>query len=250
MRDLAASHGKLARLVIEGEEIEVDAAVRDGLRDPVTHMIRNALDHGIEPPEVRCAAGKEAFGTITLRAMHTAGSVVVELCDDGAGFHRRRILEQARALGMLSDKTHVADEDLLRLVLAPGFSTATAVTDLSGRGVGMDVVARNVSMLKGSIGIRSTEGKGSTVTLRVPLTVAIIDGFAVNGASETFVIPMESVRECLAFRAERRHEKTDASVGVLNLRGEPLPSLEPELLIRAARKLVAGEDLAGEFEAR
>jgi two-component system chemotaxis sensor kinase CheA len=224
VRDLAASHGKLARLVIDGDDVEVDAAVRDGLRDPITHMVRNAVDHALEAPEARRAAGKEPVGTVTLRARYEAGWVVVEVCDDGAGFRRGRILERARALGLVSEATHLGDDDLLRLVLAPGFSTAAAVTDLSGRGVGMDVVARNVTSLKGSISIRSTDGLGAVVTLRVPLTLAIIDGFAVGAAGETYVIPMEAVRECVALDgASATPPGGPRGDGVVSLRGEPLP---------------------------
>lgn len=224
VRDLAASHGKLARLVIDGDDVEVDAAVRDGLRDPITHMVRNAVDHALEAPEARRAAGKEPVGTVTLRARYEAGWVVVEVCDDGAGFHRGRILERARALGLVSEATQLGDDDLLRFVLAPGFSTSAAVTDLSGRGVGMDVVARSVAALKGSISIRSTDGLGAVVTLRVPLTLAIIDGFAVGAAGETYVIPMEAVRECVALDgASATPPGGPRGDGVVSLRGEPLP---------------------------
>ena len=223
VRDLAASHGKMARLVVEGDDVEVDAAVRDGLRDPITHMVRNAIDHGLELPEARTSAGKEPFGTITLRARREAGWIVVEVCDDGAGFRRDRILARAREIGLVREGATPADDELLRLVLTPGFSTATAVTDLSGRGVGMDVVARNVAALKGSIAIRSAEGKGSVVTIRVPLTLAIIDGFAVEAAAETYVIPMDAVRECVGFRSTGAVDDAGFRGGVVSLRGEALP---------------------------
>jgi two-component system chemotaxis sensor kinase CheA len=224
VRDLAAGHGKLARLVVEGDDVEVDAAVRDGLRDPVTHMVRNAMDHALETPDVRTAAGKEAYGTITLRARRESGWVVVEVCDDGAGFRRERILARAREVGLVKEGASLpSDDELLRFVLAPGFSTASTVTDLSGRGVGMDVVARNVAALKGTIGIRSTEGRGSVVTLRVPLTLAIIEGFAVEAARETYVIPMEAVRECVGLRSAMREGGASVRAGVVNLRGEALP---------------------------
>jgi two-component system chemotaxis sensor kinase CheA len=223
VRDLAASHGKLARLVVEGDDVEVDAAVRDGLRDPITHMVRNAIDHALEMPDVRTAAGKDSFGTITLRARREAGWVLVEVCDDGAGFRRDRILARAREIGLVREGVAPTDDELLRLVLTPGFSTATTVTDLSGRGVGMDVVARNVAALKGSIAIRSTEGKGSIVTIRVPLTLAIIDGFAVETAAETYVIPMEAVRECVCLRSTGSVDDAGARGGIVNLRGEALP---------------------------
>ncbi|MGH7437297.1 MAG: chemotaxis protein CheA [Polyangiaceae bacterium] len=223
VRDLATSHGKMARLVVEGDDVEVDAAVRDGLRDPITHMVRNAIDHALELPDARATAGKEPFGTITLRARREAGWVLVEVCDDGAGFRRDRILSRAREIGLVREGVTPPDDELLRLVLTPGFSTASTVTDLSGRGVGMDVVARNVAALKGTIAIRSTEGKGSTVTIRVPLTLAIIDGFAVEAASETYVIPMDAVRECVGLRSTTAVDDAGARGGIVNLRGEALP---------------------------
>jgi len=223
VRDVAAAHGKQARLVVEGDDVEVDAAVLDGLRDPVTHMIRNSIDHALETPEVRAAAGKDPTGTITLRARYAAGWVIVDVCDDGAGFDRASILRRGRALGFVAEGAHPGDDELLRLVFVPGFSTAATVTDLSGRGVGMDVVAKNVASLKGSVSVRSTDGQGSTVTVRVPLTLAIIDGFAVRAASETYVIPMESVRECIGLPGSGGGDHARASEGIVNLRGEPLP---------------------------
>jgi len=243
IRDLAAAHGKLARLVVEGDDVEVDAAVRDGLRDPITHMVRNAIDHALETPEARTSAGKGSFGTITLRARREAGWVVVEVCDDGAGFHRDRILERALAVGLVKEGATPSDDDLLRLVLEPGFSTAQAVTDLSGRGVGMDVVARNVAALKGSVSIRSTEGLGSIVTLRMPLTLAIIEGFAVDAGSETYVIPMESVRECIGLGRRQRGDSPSPRKGVVNLRGEPLPFVQLSSVLGMAASVGASENV-------
>jgi two-component system chemotaxis sensor kinase CheA len=218
VRDLAAAHGKLARLVVESHDVEVDTAVVDQLRDPITHMVRNAIDHALETPDARRAAGKDPVGTITLRAEHRGGHVLVEVRDDGAGFNRDRIVAKARGLGLVGDTESLADEEVWKLVLAPGFSTAEGVSDLSGRGVGMDVVARNVVSLKGSIGIRSEPGKGATVGIRVPLTLAIIPGFGVEAGGETFVIPMEAVRECVHLT-----EADVRSQGVVRLRDEPLP---------------------------
>jgi two-component system chemotaxis sensor kinase CheA len=245
VRDLAAAHGKLARLVVEGDDVEVDASVLDGLRDPVTHMVRNAVDHALEEPERRRATGKDPIGTITLRARYEAGWVVVEVSDDGAGFDRGRIRERALAMGLLQAGARVDDDDLLRFVLAPGFSTARAVTDLSGRGVGMDVVARNVAALKGSVGLRSPEGGGATVTLRVPLTLAVIDGFAVGAAGETYVIPMDAVRECVGLP---RGQGSDDADSILNLRGEPLPCVRlgavlgvPHMAVMGNRSVVVVE---------
>jgi two-component system chemotaxis sensor kinase CheA len=186
-------------------------------------MVRNAMDHALEPPEARTAAGKEAFGTITLRAKRESGCVVVEVCDDGAGFRRDRILARAREMGLVKAGVTPSDDDLLRLVLKPGFSTAAGVTEVSGRGVGMDVVARNVATLKGTVSIRSVEGRGSIVALRVPLTLAIIDGFAVEASKETYVIPMESVRECVGLPGPAPDDASRGTRGLINLRGEALP---------------------------
>jgi len=233
VRDLAAAHGKLARLMVEGDEVEVDAAVLDGLRDPVTHMVRNAIDHALERPAERQAVGKDPVGTVTLRARYEAGWVVVQVCDDGAGFDRARILERARELGLAGAGAALGDEEIERLVLTAGFSTARAVTELSGRGVGMDVVARNVAALKGSVSVRSTEGRGSVVTLRVPLTLAILDGFAVRAAAETFVIPMDAVRECIANAAS-------GEGGVISVRGQPVPCLKLETILGLAEASSAG----------
>jgi two-component system chemotaxis sensor kinase CheA len=220
VRDIATARGKRARLVVEGADVEVDMSVIEHLRDPLTHMIRNALDHGIEAPEAREVAGKDPCGTITLRALAEGGSIVIEIADDGRGLDRERIAEKARASGLAPNPESLSDPELMRLVLEPGFSTAGAVTDLSGRGVGMDVVRRNVEALRGSVGIESRPGRGATVTLRLPLTLAIIDGFAVGVGGETFVVPMDVVSECLAL------PEADGSPrrrGVVNLRGAALP---------------------------
>ena len=221
VRDLAPAHGKLARLAIEGEDVEVDTEVVERLRDPVMHMIRNAIDHALETPSARRDMGKDPTGTITLRARHRAGRIIVEVADDGAGFDRARILARARGLGMPIDEAVVRDADVYALVLSAGFSTSESASDLSGRGVGMDVVARNVAAIKGTIAIDSTRGRGSVVSVSVPLTLAIINGFAVRAADETYVIPLESVRECVALPP--RHGSADRAGGVLNLRGEVLP---------------------------
>ena len=176
VRDLAMAHGKQARLVIEGEDVEVDTAVIEHIRDPLVHMIRNALDHGIEPPEVRKASGKDPCGSVTLKAYHEAGNIVIELSDDGAGLSRERILDKALSRGVIADPGTLSDEEVYRLVFEAGLSTAQTVTELSGRGVGMDVVRRNIDALRGSVGIESREGRGTTITLRFPLTLAIIEG--------------------------------------------------------------------------
>jgi two-component system chemotaxis sensor kinase CheA len=219
VRDIAAMQGKQVKLVIEGEDVEVDASIVHQLRDPLLHMIRNAVDHGVESPTDRESAGKPERATIRLRASHERGSVVITCEDDGGGLRRDRLLKTARSRGMIADDAEPSDAELHALILEPGFSTAETITQLSGRGVGMDVVRQNVESLRGSLTLRSTEGAGTTVTLRLPLTIAIIDGFLVEGSGEQYVIPTDAVCECLAFPAL----SDDHPVGVLNVRGIALP---------------------------
>ncbi len=221
VRDLARAHGKVARLVTEGEEVEVDATVIEHLRDPLTHMVRNALDHGIEPPAVRTAAGKDPCGVLTLRAWHEAGSIVIELADDGAGLDRERVLQRARSAGIVPDGGSLTDQQIEQLIFEPGFTTAETVTDLSGRGVGMDVVRRNIETLRGSVAVTSQRGKGTAITLRLPLTLAIIDGLTVRVASEIFFIPLETVVESVELPADEP-QRADGR-GVLSLRDTALP---------------------------
>lgn len=221
VRDLARQLGKQVRLSIEGGEIELDMRVVEKIRDPLTHMVRNAVDHGIEAPQVRTAAGKDAWGTVRLRAFHDAGSIVIELSDDGAGIDRRLLLERARAQGVVAGEDP-GEADAIRLVFAPGVSTAAAVTELSGRGVGMDVVLRDVEALRGAIEVASQIGRGTTFRIRLPLTLALIDGFVVRAAGESYVLPMESVVECLDLPADARDFELS---GLINLRGTALPIL-------------------------
>lgn len=220
VRDISQSHNKLARLQIVGADVEVDTRVLEHLKDPLLHMIRNAVDHGIEPPEVRRSKGKAPSGSLTLTAFHQAGNILIQLSDDGAGFNRQRILAKARALDLLPEGERVSDQELFNLVFKAGFTTADSVTDLSGRGVGMDVVRRNIELLRGKIEIQSSEGQGTTITIRLPLTLAIIDGFSVIANNETYVIPLEMISECVELPSD---QISDESVGVLSLRGEPLP---------------------------
>lgn len=222
VRDLAAAQGKQARLVVEGGDVEVDTSVVERIRDPILHMVRNALDHGVEAPAARQAAGKDPAGTLTLRAYHDAGSMVIEVADDGVGLDRARIAAKAAALGLLEDPARATDEDLARAIFEPGFSTSEQVTDLSGRGVGMDVVRRNVEALRGSATVASTPGRGTTITMRVPLTLAIIQGFRVGVADQTYILPLDSVVECLELP---REDDGGAPTGVVAVRGKALPFL-------------------------
>jgi two-component system chemotaxis sensor kinase CheA len=231
LRDQAASHGKQVRLVLEGDDVEVDTKVIERISDPLTHMIRNALDHGIETPEQRSAKGKDPCGTVTLRARHETGSVVLEVADDGAGLDRERILERARARGLVGGGEELTDGQVQRLVLEPGFSTAETVTDLSGRGVGLDVVRRNVEALRGSLSIRSSPGAGTTVSARLPLTLAIIAGFGIGAGGEDYIVPLESVLETVELPREMGTGVESHGHGVMNLRGEALPCVNLRQLL-------------------
>jgi two-component system chemotaxis sensor kinase CheA len=220
VRDLARSHGKLARLEVVGGDVQVDTTVLEHLKDPLLHLVRNAVDHGLEKPAARESQGKNPCGVIRLMAAHSGGNIIVKLEDDGAGFDRTRILDKAKRLGLLSGKDQIRDQDIFDLVFQAGFSTAESVTDLSGRGVGLDVVRRNLDILRGTAEISSTAGKGSTITIRLPLTLAIIDGFSVRVGAETFIVPLEHVTECTELPAEQRSPEAS---GILSLRGTALP---------------------------
>ncbi len=223
VRDIARKQGKQVQLVIEGHDVEVDTSIAEQMRDPLTHMIRNAVDHGIELPADRVAAGKPASGTVTLRALHRAGSVVIELVDDGRGLDRARIAAKAEALGVVADAKQLTDEQLLSLIFEPGFSTAAEVTAVSGRGVGMDIARRHIRGLRGTIDTTSTPGQGTRFTIQLPLTVAIINGFRVRAAGEVYVLPLEAVEECLDGQGVRSRSGERVEDGVLNLRGAPVP---------------------------
>ncbi len=224
VRDLAKSHGKLARLEVVGGEVEVDTTVFEQLKDPLLHLVRNAIDHGLENPAVRQSQGKNPCGVIRLTAAHSGGNIIVQMQDDGAGFDRKLILDKAHRLGLWSGKEELRDQDVYDLVLQPGFSTAESVTDLSGRGVGLDVVRRNIDSIRGTVEISSTAGKGSVVTIRLPLTLAIIEGFQVRVGAETFVVPLEHVTECMELPAQSGMDSRNLETsGVLSLRGRALP---------------------------
>lgn len=235
VRDIAAAQGKQVRLVLEGEDVEVDTAVVEHIRDPLTHMVRNAIDHGVERPEARREHGKDPVGRLTLRAFHDGGSLVVQVEDDGAGFDHARIASRAAALGLVEDAAQVGEEEIRRLVFEPGLSTSETVTEISGRGVGMDVVRRNVEALRGSVSVESEPGRGTRITIRLPLTLAIIQGFQVAVGEDTYILPLDAVVECLDLPAEERAGEAD---GVLNLRGRPLPYL------RLGRRLGLGTEAA------
>lgn len=220
VRDVARSKGKDVRFLIEGEDVELDMTVIERMRDPLAHMVRNAVDHGIESPEARKASGKDPQGTVRLRAVHDGGSIVIELSDDGAGVDRPAILARGRDRGLIPENEDVSDSRIDQLIFEPGLSTTEEVTEVSGRGVGMDIVRRNVEELRGSIAVESLPGMGTSLVIRLPLTVAIIDGFIVSECGEQYVIPMDAVVECVDLPAEKRGP--DLS-GLISLRGAPLP---------------------------
>ena len=220
VRDLGAALGKSARLLIEGEDVEVDTKVIEHIRDPLTHLVRNALSHGLEAPDERVARGKDARGLVRLRAFRETGGIVIEVEDDGLGLSRERITRRAREMGVLPEGEALSEAALLDLIFEPGFSTASAVTEVSGRGVGLDVVRRNVEALRGSVRVASREGQGTTFTIRLPLSLSIIPGFAVLAGAETFILPLEAVVECLELPPGGLHGHE--GTGLISLRGEPL----------------------------
>ncbi|WP_019832925.1 chemotaxis protein CheA [Sphingomonas sp. PR090111-T3T-6A] len=202
VHDLARETGKTIDLVTEGEGTEVDKTVIERLADPLVHLIRNACDHGLELPEHRLAVGKAAAGVIRLSAHQAGGEVVITVRDDGRGIDRERVRAKAEAQGLIQPGQPIADQDLLQMIFHPGFSTAAQVTNLSGRGVGMDVVKRTIESLRGSIDVSSAPGEGSSVVLRIPLTLAIIEGLLVRVGAERYVIPLAAVEECLELSLE------------------------------------------------
>jgi two-component system chemotaxis sensor kinase CheA len=198
VRDLNAGTGKDVDLVISGEDTEMDRTMVEELADPLMHMIRNSVDHGIESPEKRAAAGKSAKGTVRLSAFHQGGSIVVEIADDGAGLNTKRILDKAVERGVVAPGAALSDSEIHDLIFAPGFSTAETITGISGRGVGMDVVKQNISKMRGKIEIDSTPGSGTTFRIFLPLTLAIIDGLIARVGEERYIFPTLSV--CESFR--------------------------------------------------
>ncbi|MFH2066459.1 MAG: chemotaxis protein CheA [Pseudomonadota bacterium] len=221
VRDLSNELGKEINLTTEGGETELDKTVIERLNDPLVHIIRNSIDHGIESPEVRQQAGKPKEGTIKLSAEHSGAHVAIRISDDGAGLDTQVIRAKAMEKGLITSDENLTDKDIFQFIFAPGFSTAKSVTDVSGRGVGMDVVKRNVESLRGTIEIESQKGKGTTITLKLPLTLAIIDGLMVNIGNNYFILPLSSVEECV----ELDKKKADKIKGrnILNVRGEVVP---------------------------
>ena len=227
VRDVAQELGKEIELVITGAETELDKSVIEKIGDPLMHLVRNAIDHGIEPAERRLLNGKPAKGTIGLNAFHDSGSIVIEISDDGGGLDRERILAKAVSRGLIQPGQNLSEAEIDNLIFEPGFSTAEQVTNLSGRGVGMDVVRRNIDALRGSIQVDSRPGRGTRMAIRLPLTLAIIDGFLVGVGESAYIIPLDCVVECIKFDPSETAERA-----YLNLRGQVLPFLRLRDLFR------------------
>lgn len=221
VRESAASLGKEIHLITRGAATELDKSLIEKILDPLTHLVRNSLDHGIEAPQVRVAQGKPPEGTLTLSAQHSGGHIVIEVSDDGAGLDRQKILDKAIRQGFpVNEQT--PDDELWQLIFAPGFSTAQQVTEISGRGVGMDVVRRNIQSLGGHIQLSSQAGQGTNIRIVLPLTLAILDGMSVQSGNEVFILPLAHVSESLQPVAEQIHAISETEK-LLLVRGEYLP---------------------------
>ncbi|QWT46518.1 chemotaxis protein CheA [Azospira inquinata] len=232
VRDVSQELGKDIELVITGAETELDKTVVEKISDPLTHLVRNSMDHGIESTEERLARGKSPRGRVSLNAYHESGSIVIEVGDDGGGLNRDKIFAKALEKGLVAQGQTLSDREVFNLIFEPGFSTAAQVTNLSGRGVGMDVVRRNIATLRGSTEIESKEGLGTTIRIRLPLTLAIIDGFLIQVGDSAFVVPLDMVHECLELPTDQKLLDGESNSHYLALRGEALPYLRLRQLLQ------------------
>ncbi len=240
VHDLSQKLGKKVELKLTGEQTELDKTVLEKIGDPLVHLVRNSMDHGIEPPEERLAAGKPETGTLHLNAYHQGGNIVIEIADDGAGFNTEKIRAKAVERGLIAEDAELSEDEIADLIFQPGFSTADEISDVSGRGVGMDVVRRNIKDLGGSVEVSSRQGEGTTFTIRLPLTLAILDGQLVRVGREVYVIPLVSIVESL--QIEARHLNSVAGqADVYKLRDEYLPIIN-------LHELFGVEAHDGEFE--
>lgn len=236
VHDVARELGKDIALVVAGEDTELDKSVVEKIGDPLTHLVRNAMDHGIEPADVRVTRGKPARGTVGLNAYHDSGSIVIQITDDGGGLNRDRILAKALERGLVEPGRQLSDREVFAMIFEPGFSTAEKVTNLSGRGVGMDVVKRNITALRGTVDIDSAAGVGTTISVRLPLTLAIINGFQVGVGKSVFVVPLDVVEECVEFTP-------DYASDYIDLRGSVLPYVRLRELFALGGKNPARESI-------
>jgi len=221
VRDLATKLGKRVEFVTHGAATELDKGLIERIVDPLTHLVRNSIDHGIELPEARLGAGKTDYGTLSLSAEHQGGNIIIEVTDDGGGLNRDKILAKARQQGMPVSDT-ISDGDVWQLIFEPGFSTAEQVTDVSGRGVGMDVVKRNILAMGGAVDIRSSKGFGTTISISLPLTLAILDGMSIRIGHEIYILPLGYVVESLQ-PATQDIKDISGQGQVIKVRGEYLP---------------------------
>lgn len=245
VRDLCESIGKSAAFTGLGAQTELDKNVIDQLKDPLVHILRNSIDHGIETPEARLACGKAEKGNIVLDAVHSGGNIVITITDDGAGINAERVRAKAMEKGLIAPGDELGDKEIVNLIFAPGFSTAQTVTSVSGRGVGMDVVKRNIENLRGTVEIESVQGKGTTMTIRLPLTLAIIDGLHVRVGPELYVLPLSAIEAC----QERFIRQPPPAVGSMEYRGGLIPCVSIRRLLEVPgpqpdyeRIIVAGVD--------
>ncbi len=236
VRDLATTCGKRVKLVTAGEDTEIDKGMIELLGDPLTHLVRNAVDHGLEPEADRVAAGKPGEGTVSLIARTEGGSVTIDVCDDGKGLDRERIRRKAIERGLLRPEDNPTEEQIFGMIFQPGFSTAATVTDVSGRGVGLDVVKRNVERLNGTLQVESEPGKGSVMRIRLPLTLAILDGLVLSVGSHPFVVPLAGIEESLRPTSETVHEVLGQGEVVI-VRGESIPLLHTSRLLGLSSRL-------------
>jgi two-component system chemotaxis sensor kinase CheA len=246
--DIAKSTGKKIRLDIKGEETEIDKSMLEMLGDPLTHLIRNSADHGVEMPDVRIAAGKPDEGVIQLRAFHRSGKVVIEISDDGAGIDPDRVRAKAIERGLISADVQLSTQQLQMLIFEPGFSTRDAISDLSGRGVGMDVVKRNIQQLSGTVAVASVKGEGSTVTIELPLTLAIMEGLLVRVLDRTLVLPLLSVIETVPLRDDQIVRVAEQGEVVL-IREESVPLLRLRRFLGLAQEGTDTAERSGQREA-
>lgn len=234
VRDLSGKAGKKIQLLLSGEETELDKTVIESIGDPLTHLVRNSADHGLEPPDERIDAGKPEQGTIRMNAFHEGGSICITVEDDGRGLNRDKILAKAVKQGLVTEGEKLSDDQINGLIFRPGFSTADMITDVSGRGVGMDVVKKNIEALGGTVSIKTTAGKGTTFTLKLPLTLAIIEGMTVRVGRESYIIPLVSILESIQPTATSVNTITEKGA-VVEVRGSyhPIVRLSEVFSIKA-----------------
>jgi two-component system chemotaxis sensor kinase CheA len=224
VKELAGKLNKKVELKIEGAETELDRVIIDKISDPIIHLIRNSIDHGIEEPQKRVELGKDEVATVTLSAFHEAGSIIIKVSDDGSGLDKNKIIEKAVEKEIIKSGDNLNKGEIYNLIMQPGFSTSSSISDVSGRGVGMDVVKKNIEELRGSIEIESESGEGTTISIRLPLTLAIIDGFMVKISSQPYIIPLEMIIECIELTKE--YKEFIKANRFINLREQVLPVLD------------------------